>query len=55
MSFAIYLKDKKNKIQHKYHHVTKRIESPYGLIYQKVTSKFHKEIIQLKLMKTKII
>ena len=47
MSVAIYLKAKKNKIKPKYHHVTTKIESTYGLIYQKATSKLHKEITQI--------
>ena len=52
MSVAIYLKDKKNKIQHKYHYVTKKIESPHGTIYQKETAKFYKEKTQIKRLKT---
>ena len=55
MSVAIYLKDKKNKIQHKYHYVTKKIESPHGTIYQKETAKFYKEKTQIKRLKTQIV
>ena len=54
MSVAIYLKDKKKKIESKYHQVTKQFESSYGVIHQKVTSKFHREPLERTLVRMKI-
>ena len=54
MIVSIYLKDKKNKIESKYHQVTKKIESTCGLIHQKANSKFHREATQTKLVRNKM-
>ena len=40
MSVANYLKDKKNRIESKYHQDSRKIESRSGLIHQKATSNF---------------
>ena len=50
----MYLKDKKKKIESKYHQVTKEFESTYGVIHQKVTSKFHREPLERKLIRMNI-
>ena len=54
MTVSTYIKDKKHKIEFKYHQFIKTIESAYGLIQQKVTSKFHKEKTQTKFFRTNI-
>ncbi len=54
MPVATYLKDKKNKIQSKYHYVAKQFDSRYVLIQHKVTSKFHKETSEIELVRSKI-
>ncbi len=54
MPVATYLKDKRKKIESKYHQVAKRFESKYELIHRKLTSKFHRESTETELVRSKI-
>ena len=54
MHMATYLQEKKRKIQSKYHQVANKFESTYGLIHQKVTSKFHRETKDTEVVRFKI-
>ncbi len=51
MSVFTCLKDKHEKIQSKYHQVTKRFESKYELIHRKLTSRFHRESTETELIR----
>lgn len=54
MAFAAYLKNKQSNIKPKYHRFTKRFESKYELIHQKLTSRFHRGITERELTRSKI-
>ena len=54
MPVVTYLKNKQKKIESKYHQVAKRLESKYELIHGKVTSRFHREIMETELIRSKI-
>ena len=54
MRVSSYLKDKRNKIESKYHQITNNYGSTYGLIHQKTTSKFHRDTTEIKIMSTNI-
>ena len=54
MPVATYLKEKKKKIESKYHQVTKQFESKYELIHRKVTSRFHREPTEIVLSRSSI-
>ena len=54
MPVATYLKDKQKKIKSKYHRVTKQFESKYELIYRKVTSRFHREVPEIELVRSSL-
>ena len=54
MPAATYLKNKRKNIQSKYHQVAKRFESKYELIHRKLTSRFHGETSEIKLIRSKI-
>ena len=47
-----YLKDKQKKIESKYHRVAKQFESKYELIHRKVTSRFHREVPEIELVRS---
>ena len=51
MPVATYLKDKQKKIESKYHRVAKQFESKYELIHRKVTSRFHREVPEIELVR----
>ena len=52
MPVATYLKGKKKKIESKYHQVAKQFESQYELIHRKVTSRFHREVPEIELVRS---
>ena len=54
MPVATYLKDQQKKIQSKYHRVAKQLESKYELIHRKVTSRFHKEVPEIVLVRSSL-
>tara|TARA_Y100001968_G_scaffold152480_1_gene139468 strand:- start:483 stop:998 length:516 start_codon:yes stop_codon:yes gene_type:complete len=54
MTFVTYLKSKQNNIQLKYDQFTKRFESKYELIHQRLTSRFYRETIERELIRSKI-
>ena len=54
MTFAAYLKNKQSKIKPKYRRFTKRFESKYELIHQKLTSRFHRGTTERELTRSKI-
>ena len=54
MPVATYLKDKKKRIQSKYHRVAKQFESKYELIHRKVTSRFHREVPEIELSRSSL-
>ncbi len=54
MAVATYLKDKQKKIESKYHQVAKQFESKYKLIHRKVTSRFHREVPEIELVRSSI-
>lgn len=54
MPVITYLKSKQKKIQSKYHQVTKRFESKYGVIHRKLTSRFHRELTETEFIRYKI-
>ena len=54
MPVATYLKNKKKKIESKYHQVAQRFESQYELIHRQVTSRFHRDTIKTELVHSKI-
>ena len=54
MTFATYLKNKQSNIKSKFHRFTKRFESKYELIHQKLTSRFHRGTTERGLTRTKI-
>ena len=54
MQVATYEKDKKKKIESKYHLVTKKIEYTCGLIHKNVAIKFHRERTQTKFLRINI-
>ena len=54
MPISIFLKNKKKRIESKFHQVAKRIESKYELIHRKLTSKFHRESTETELIRSKI-
>ena len=52
MAVATYLKNKQKKIESKYHQVAKQFESQYELIHRKVTSRFHREVPEIELVRS---
>ena len=54
MPVATYLKDKQKKIESKYHQVAKQFESKYELIHRKVTSRFHREVPDIELVRSSL-
>ncbi len=54
MPVAKYLKDKQKKIESKYHQVAKQFESKYELIHWKVTSRFHREVPEIELIRSSL-
>tara|TARA_B100000965_G_scaffold404637_1_gene436029 strand:+ start:2902 stop:3417 length:516 start_codon:yes stop_codon:yes gene_type:complete len=52
MLVVTYLKNKKKKIESKYHQVTKRMESKYELIQRKVNSRFHRQTTETELIRS---
>ena len=54
MPVATYLKDKQKKIESKYHRVAKQFESKYELIHRKVTSRFHREVSEIELVRSSL-
>ena len=54
MPVATYLKDKQKKIESKYHRVAKQFESKYELIHRKVTSRFHREVPEIELVRSSL-
>ena len=54
MRVSIYLRDKHKKIESKYHQVAKQFESKYELFHHKVISRFHRESIELDLVRSQI-
>ena len=54
MPVATYLKDKQKKIESKYHQVAKKFESQYELIHRKVTSRFHREVSEIELVRSSL-
>ena len=54
MPVVTYLKDKQKKIQSKYHRVAKQFESKYELIHRKVTSRFHREVPEIELVRSSL-
>ena len=54
MPVATYLKDKQKKIESKYHQVAKQFESKYELIHRKVTSRFHREVPEIELVRSSL-
>ena len=49
-----YLKNKQKIIESKYHQVTKRFESEYESIHRKLTSRFHKEVLEIELVRSSL-
>tara|TARA_Y100001968_G_scaffold38752_1_gene29577 strand:- start:436 stop:858 length:423 start_codon:yes stop_codon:yes gene_type:complete len=54
MVVATFLKDNKKKIESKYHQVAKHLDSQYGLIHRRVTSRFHRDTNERELIRSKI-
>ena len=54
MTLATYLKNKQSNIKSKYHRFTKRFESKYELIHQKLASRFHRETTERELIRSEI-
>ena len=54
MPVAAFLKDQQKKIESKYHRVAKQFESKYELIHRKVTSKFHREVPEIELVRSSL-
>ena len=54
MPLATYLKDKQKKIESKYHRVAKQFESKCELIHRKVTSRFHREVPEIELVRSSL-
>ena len=54
MPVATYLKDKQKKIESKYHRVAKQFESKYELIHRKVSSRFHREVPEIELVRSSL-
>ncbi len=54
MPVATYLKDKQKKIESKYHQVAKQFETKYELIHRKVTSRFHREVPEIELVRSSL-
>ena len=54
MPVVAYLKDKQKKIESKYHQVTKQFETKYELIHRKVTSRFHREVSEIELVRSSL-
>ena len=54
MPVATYLKDKQKKIKSKYHRVAKQFESKYKLIHRNVTSRFHREVPEIELVRSSL-
>ena len=54
MPVAMYLKDKQKKIESKYHQVTKQFETQYKLIHRKITSRFHREVTEIELVRSSL-
>ena len=54
MPVATYLKDKQKKIESKYHRVAKQFESKYELIHRKVTSRIHREVPEIELIRSSL-
>ena len=54
MPVATYLKGKQKKIESKYHQVAKQFESKYELIHRKVTSRFHREVPEIELVRSSL-
>ena len=54
MPVATYLKEKRKKIESKYHKVAKRFESQYELIHRKVSSKFHRDVNHTEFIRSNI-
>ena len=54
MPVATYLKEKQKKIESKYHQVAKQFESKYELIHRKVTSRFHREVPEIELVRSSL-
>ena len=50
----MYLKDKQKKIQSKYHRVAKQFEAKYELIYRKVSSRVHREVPEIELVRSSL-
>ena len=54
MPVAKYLKDQQKKIESKYHRVAKQFESKYELIHRKLTSRFHREVPGIELVRSSL-
>ena len=54
MPVATYLKDKQRKIESKYHQVAKQFETKYEHIHRKVTSRFHREVPEIELVRSSL-
>ena len=54
MTVVTYLKNNKQKIQSKYHRVTKQFESKYELMQRKLISRFHRETSETELIRYKV-
>ena len=54
MPVATYLKDKQKKIESKHHRVAKQFESKYELIHRKITSRFHREVTEIELVRSSL-
>ncbi len=51
---ATCLKEKQKKIESKYHQVAKQFESKFELIHLKVTSRFHREVLEIKRVRSSL-
>ncbi len=51
MPLASFLKDKQKKIESKHHQVAKQFESKCEFIHEKVTSRFHREVPDIELLR----
>ena len=54
MTAFTYLKNKQEKIQSKYHRISKQFESQYNLIRRKLTSRFNREPTKTDLVRFRI-
>ena len=54
MRVSTYFRDKHKTIQSKYHQVAKQFESKYELFHNKLTSRFHRESIEVEVVRSKV-